>query len=213
MLVIFFSQAITGNMRALELSCKRSIQRNQLHRNLLKTLTQSCQFAVVLDYWPISENSCGFSNNLCELCLIVLHPALEQWECYVRQSVLYVLLSKVHEHMCDYCYFIKPFLSFWFCFICSIGFGFPFFMLTPWFVAVMFWIQSLLYSVGLLVGHQLILFRLNHIEKFVISHGDICFSEDIMPAVGEGSVINNAIMCRDLLAVNAPGKVSTKKIW
>ncbi len=98
LLVIFFSQAITGNMRALELSCKRFIQRNQLHRNLLKTLTQSCQFAVVLDYWPISENSCGFSNNLCELCLIVLHPALEQWECYGRQSVLYVLLSKVPEH-------------------------------------------------------------------------------------------------------------------
>lgn len=82
----------------------------------------------------------------------------------------------------DYCYFIKPFLSFWFCFICSIGFGFLFFMLTPWFVAVMFWIWSLLYSVGLLVGHPLILLRLNRIEKFVISHGDICFSEDIMPA-------------------------------
>lgn len=115
-------------------------------------------------------------------CLIVLHPALEQWECYGRQSVLYVLLSKVPEHMCDYCYFIKPFLSFWFCFICSTGFGFLFFMLTPWFVAVMFWIWSLLYSVGLLVGHPLILLRLNRIEKFVISHGDICFSEDIMPA-------------------------------
>ncbi len=77
----------------------------------------------------------------------------------------------------------------------------------------MLWIQSLLYSVGLLVGHQLILLRLNHIEKFFISHGDICFSKDIMPAVGEGFVINDAIMCPDLLAVNAPGKVSTEKNW
>lgn len=53
---------------------------------------------------------------------------------------------------------------------------------SSWFVAVMFWIWGLLYSVGLLVGHPLILLRLNRIEKFVISHGDICFSEDIMPA-------------------------------
>ncbi len=176
LLVIFFSQAITGNMRALELSCKRSIQRNQLHRNLLKTTTQSCQFAVVLDYWPISENSCGFSNNLCELCLIVLHPALEQWECYGRQSVLYMLLSKVLEHVWLLLFYqtIPQFLVLFYLFY---RVWVP--LLHADSMICCCYVLDLKPTRGLLVGHQLILFRLNHIEKFVISHGDICFSEDI----------------------------------
>jgi hypothetical protein len=35
-----------------------------------------------------------------------------------------------------------------------------------------------------------------------------CFSKDIMPAVEVGSVINNTIMCLDLLDANSAGKLS-----
>jgi hypothetical protein len=40
---------------------------------------------------------------------------------------------------------------------------------------------------------------------------ETCFSEDIMPAVKEGSVINNTIMCLDLLDANSACKLSLKK--
>jgi hypothetical protein len=39
---------------------------------------QSCQFAIALDYWAISENSYEFPNYLYEVSLIVLHPLLQQ---------------------------------------------------------------------------------------------------------------------------------------
>ncbi len=108
--------------------------------------------------------------------------------------------------------FIKPLLSFWFCSICSVRLGFLLCLHT-----LLIWccyvvdLKSL-YSVALLLSHLSNLFRLNHMEELSALMKNKCFSQDIVPTVGEGSVINNSRMHLDLLDANSPSKFSPPKV-
>jgi len=90
-----------------------------------KIIDQSCQFAVVPYEWAISANS-SVDSEATSLSGFSPH-SWKKWGFYGRQSVLYMLLWMIPECVCVVYQVPSKFLV---CFLCSVEFGFLFFMLA-----------------------------------------------------------------------------------